>query len=50
MALDPVCKMELEKKDASATVDYEEKTYYFCSPACKADFEKEPDKYAVKGE
>lgn len=45
MALDPVCKMEVEPKTAAAEAEYKGKTYYFCAPGCKAAFEKDPEKY-----
>jgi YHS domain-containing protein len=45
MATDPVCNMTVEEGKAAATSDYKGKTYYFCSTHCKADFEKEPEKY-----
>jgi YHS domain-containing protein len=42
---DPVCGMEIEKSEAAATYEYRGKTYYFCAPGCKQEFEKEPEKY-----
>jgi YHS domain-containing protein len=48
-AKDPVCGMEIEPKKTKATHDYQGKTYYFCSPACQANFKKEPDKYVKAG-
>jgi YHS domain-containing protein len=45
MAKDPVCGMNVDEKKAGATAVQKGKTYYFCSAACKAKFEKEPDKY-----
>lgn len=35
MAIDPVCKMEVDEKSAAATSEYQGKTYYFCAPGCK---------------
>ena len=46
MAKDPVCGMNVDEKKAAATAVYEGKTYYFCSPGCKATFDKDPGKYA----
>ena len=46
MAKDPVCGMEVDEEKAAATVEHMGKTYYFCSPGCKAAFEKDPHKYA----
>ena len=43
---DPVCGMRLEDKDVQATATYQDKTYYFCSVACKKKFEQSPQKYA----
>ncbi len=48
MARDPVCGMEVEEAKAAATSVYEGQTYYFCSPGCKAAFDKDPQKYVGK--
>ena len=45
MALDPVCKMEVDAATAEWTSEYQGKTYYFCAPGCKASFDKVPEKY-----
>jgi YHS domain-containing protein len=45
MAIDPVCKMEVDEESAAAISEYKGKTYYFCAPGCKAAFDKEPEKY-----
>jgi YHS domain-containing protein len=45
MARDPVCGMEVDEQTATATAEYQGKTYYFCAPGCKKAFEKEPPKY-----
>lgn len=42
---DPVCKMIIEDTDATGTSLYKETTYYFCSPACKEEFDKAPESY-----
>lgn len=47
MAKDPVCGMQVDEA-AAAKVEYRGLTYYFCSPACKAMFEKSPEKYTSK--
>jgi YHS domain-containing protein len=49
MELDPVCGMEVDPKTAQYTSVYQGKTYYFCSPGCKRDFDKEPQKYVKVG-
>jgi YHS domain-containing protein len=49
MAIDPVCKMEVEEDKAPATSEYKGKKYYFCAPGCKQTFEQDPEKY-IAGE
>ena len=48
MAKDPVCGMEIDEKTAAGRSEYQGQTYYFCSPGCKSDFDKEPEKYVGK--
>lgn len=45
MAIDPVCKMEVEQESAPAKSEYKGTTYYFCAPGCKKAFEEDPEKY-----
>ncbi len=45
MAKDPVCGMQVDEDKAAATVDFEGKTYHFCSGACKENFEESPHRY-----
>ncbi|MGD1994289.1 MAG: YHS domain-containing protein [Anaerolineae bacterium] len=45
MAIDPVCKMEVDPKTAAAKAEYQGETYYFCAPGCKAAFQENPEKY-----
>ena len=42
--VDVVCKMKVEKSVIDTSV-YKGKTYYFCSPYCKQEFDKNPEKY-----
>lgn len=42
---DPVCGMEVSK-DTPNVADFEGRKYQFCSDKCKAEFSKEPAKYA----
>jgi YHS domain-containing protein len=42
---DPVCKMEISKNEAMATLDYQGKRYYFCAKGCKVLFDQDPEKY-----
>ncbi len=45
MAKDPVCGMDVDEKTAPAKSEYNGKTYYFCAPGCKREFDKNPEKY-----
>ncbi len=45
MAIDPVCKMDVDEKTAAATSEYKGVTYYFCAPGCKKAFDADPEKY-----
>ena len=45
MAIDPVCKMEVDEATAEWKSEYHGQTYYFCAPGCKASFDKDPEKY-----
>jgi len=44
-ATDPVCGMSVDKGKAR-TLEYEGRTYYFCSDHCKATFEADPERFA----
>jgi len=48
VAIDPVCKMQVEEKKAAATSEYKGKRYYFCSVACKKAFDEKPEKYLAQ--
>jgi YHS domain-containing protein len=45
MPVDPVCGMEVDPQSAAATYEYKGQMYYFCTPGCKAAFEKDPERY-----
>ncbi|QGG94134.1 YHS domain-containing protein [Actinomarinicola tropica] len=47
MANDPVCGMDVDENSASATSEYEGRTYYFCALSCQREFESNPEKYAT---
>jgi uncharacterized membrane protein YraQ (UPF0718 family)/YHS domain-containing protein len=44
-ANDPVCGMTVDRRAGKPTSTYEARTYYFCSQACKAKFDAEPERY-----
>jgi YHS domain-containing protein len=50
MAIDPVCKMQVNEAKPAATSDYHGKTYYFCAVSCKRKFDENPEKYLKAGE
>lgn len=43
----PVCKSAITMDAPKITAEYKEKTFYFASEQCKAEFEKNPEKYAA---
>ncbi len=43
--IDPVCLMEVEPATARWKTEYSGRNFYFCAPACKKSFEKEPQAY-----
>lgn len=45
MAKDPVCGMMVDERKAAGKTDFGGTTYYFCSAACKQEFDKNPSKY-----
>jgi YHS domain-containing protein len=46
MAIDPICKMTVDENRARFTAEYQGKKFYFCSPGCQREFQKNPAKYA----
>ncbi len=49
-AIDPVCHMEVDKKNPpGGTHEHEGETYYFCGPGCRLNFQEDPAGY-ISGE
>lgn len=48
MARDPICGMDVDPATAAGSSTYKGKTYYFCAPGCKKEFDEDPEKYAEK--
>ena len=46
MAVDPVCKMNVDEKTV-ATSMYKGKKYYFCAESCRKSFVENPKKFLV---
>ena len=44
-AIDPVCKMQVDKGHAAGDLRFNKKTYWFCSLSCAERFAKEPSSY-----
>jgi len=44
-AIDPVCGMEVDQKNAAGSSVYRGKTYYFCNTRCKERFDEEPETF-----
>jgi YHS domain-containing protein len=42
MAVDPVCRMEVDPKQAAGQSTYRGQVYYFCAASCKEQFDREP--------
>lgn len=45
--LDPVCLMDVDPATARWKTEYAGRTIYFCAPACKKAFERDPRAYLV---
>lgn len=48
IAIDPVCKMDVDIQTAALYSDFMGKRYYFCSPNCKKTFDASPVAYRNK--
>jgi Cu+-exporting ATPase len=42
---DEVCGMTIEENDAAQSVDFQGKTYHFCTDRCRRMFEEHPGRY-----
>lgn len=45
MVFDVVCQMEIDEKMAKWKSEYQARTYYFCSPICKQEFDRNPERF-----
>jgi Cu+-exporting ATPase len=45
LAIDPVCGMSVNPRDAAAKAEYHGQTYYFCNPSCHKRFVSDPARY-----
>jgi YHS domain-containing protein len=42
MTTDPICGKPVDQESSMNRVEYQERTYYFCSPECEEVFETDP--------
>lgn len=47
---DVVCGMMVDTDSAPARASYQGKTYYFCTPECRDQFESNPSRYTSRSE
>ncbi|MCK4948516.1 MAG: heavy metal translocating P-type ATPase [Thermoplasmata archaeon] len=45
VAIDPICKMEVNPETAAGEYEYKGKKYYFCAVGCMNRFQEDPEKY-----
>jgi len=45
MAVDPVCHMEVDEKNAEHTSEHRGMIHYFCCEECKREFDRDPSQY-----
>ena len=48
-AIDPVCGMTVDTQTAAGKSTFEGQDYYFCSTACKVEFDDNPAKFRREG-
>lgn len=48
MITDLVCNMQLNEQEVMHTRTFEGEVYYFCSEACRAEFERHTEDYVKK--
>jgi adenylate cyclase len=46
--IDPVCKMQVDKRRAAGDLHFDSRTYWFCSLACVERFARQPYAYITK--
>ena len=46
MVTDPVCGMRIDDGEAVGSIEFQGRTYHFCSEACREAFAADPALYA----
>jgi Cu+-exporting ATPase len=49
MKKDVVCGVQVDENTATNVSEYSGETFHFCSPACKARFDRRPEAYSNSG-
>ncbi len=44
-AVDPVCRTKVNEAHAAAVAEYARRSYYFCRPDCRVEFDRHPEHY-----
>ena len=47
--IDPVCGMEVVPGKTRLVSVYHGRSFWFCAPGCRKDFEEDPEKYLASG-
>jgi Cu+-exporting ATPase len=47
LAKDPVCGMDVDENKTAPKSEHNGKTYYFCSPTCRDNFQRNPNRYTL---
>ena len=45
MAIDPICGMDVDPRNAAGKSEFMGQTYYFCSLGCKKSFDENPRRF-----
>ncbi len=45
MERDPVCGMDVDESQVNDSSSHEGQRYYFCSPGCRSEFDRNPQRY-----
>ncbi len=46
LAINPVCKMLVDRKSSNQVAIFKKRKYYFCSERCRQEFQKKPTRYS----
>ena len=49
ITIDPVCGMTVDPARAKYRSDFNGRTFYFCNPMCKIEFDASPERVLTRG-